>query len=155
MAKKATPRKTKATVRKARAKPATRKTGKGKGKPNLPEIFLAIKKLMVPYEKSMVPRLNTARGYDLWSEKDVMFAGRQRKEVYFAGLVIQSNYVGLYYMPIYATDEFRKVFKKPELLKTLKGKSCFHIKTLDPEVLQQIKEALRVGFDIYKDRGWV
>jgi len=34
---------------------------------------------------------------------------------------------------------------RPELLKLLKGKSCFHIKQLDANLEKQIKEALEKG----------
>ena len=43
---------------------------------------------------------------------------------------------------------------KPELLKTLKGKTCFHIKKEDPVLLQQIKEALQIGYEYYTSNGW-
>jgi hypothetical protein len=56
-------------------------------------------------------------------------------------------------MPIYTDTELRILFK-PELLKTLKGKSCFHLKSIDPVILRQIKEALKIGYDLFKKRGW-
>ena len=57
-------------------------------------------------------------------------------------------------MPIYADSELKDVFD-PELLKLLKGKSCFHIKELDAKLENQIRKALKVGFKLYKTRGWV
>jgi hypothetical protein len=57
-------------------------------------------------------------------------------------------------MPIYADSELKKVFK-PELLSLLKGKSCFHVREIDDELERQIKDALRIGFDLYKERGWI
>ena len=81
-------------------------------------------------------------------------AGRKRKEVFFASIIIQSTYVGFYYMPIY-TDVSLKDFFKPELLKLLKGKSCFYIRDLSPEITFQIEEALEMGYNLYKKRGWV
>jgi hypothetical protein len=48
----------------------------------------------------------------------------------------------------------KKVFK-PELLKCLKGKSCFHIKKNDPVIMEQIKESLKIGYEMYKERGWL
>ena len=92
--------------------------------------------------------------YDLWSFKDLEIAGRKRKEVYFAGLIIQSSYVGFYYMPIYTDVSLKDVFK-PELLKLLKGKSCFHVKKLDKELESQIAFALEKGYKLYKKRGWI
>jgi hypothetical protein len=80
--------------------------------------------------------------------------GRKKKEVYFAGLIIQSKWVGLYYMPIYSDKGLKGVFK-PELLKLLKGKSCFRINELDEELTRQIEDALEIGFNLYKQRGWI
>jgi len=69
-------------------------------------------------------------------------------------LIIQKDYVGFYYMPIYSETKLEAVFK-PEFLKTLHGKSCFYIMMLDDELLSQIKKALKTGFDLYKKRGWI
>jgi len=57
-------------------------------------------------------------------------------------------------MPIYSDTDLKDVFK-PELLKLLKGKSCFHIKKLNPELEMQIDFALKVGYELYKKRGWI
>ena len=84
----------------------------------------------------------------------MVVAGRPRNEVYFAGLIVQKGYVGFYYMPVYSDPE-RKALFKPELLKLLKGKSCFHVRKLDDEVIGQIDEAVQAGHDLYRERGWV
>lgn len=153
MAKQSKPRKSKTPVKTAR--PAKKvSSAKSNSKGELTPIFQAIQLVLKKYEPPFVSRQNTDAGYDLWSEKEVMFAGKVRKEVYFSSVVLQKNYVGFYYMPIYVEPKLRAEFK-PELLKTLKGKSCFHIQRLDEEVLRQIKEALRMGLDLYKKRGWV
>ena len=57
-------------------------------------------------------------------------------------------------MPIYTDTSLKEVFDS-ELLATLKGKSCFHIKKLDKKLLSQIKKSLQIGFKLYKKRGWV
>lgn len=118
------------------------------------EIFDQVKTLIKKYEPPFIARSDFDSRYELWSEKDVEIAGRKRKEVYFAGLIIQSNYVGFYYMPVYAETTLKDVFGS-ELLATLKGKSCFHIKKLDEKLLSQIKKSLEAGFKLYKKRGWV
>ena len=83
-----------------------------------------------------------------------MIDGRKRKEVFFAGLIIQKSYVGFYFMPIYTDTDLKEIFK-PELLKLLKGKSCFHIKKLDDELKRQIEEALEIGYELYKKDEWI
>ncbi len=117
-------------------------------------IFKKLKSILKRYEGKLKPKFDLDSKYDLWSFKDLEIAGRKRKEVYFAGLIIQSNYVGFYYMPIYTDTNLKKVFK-PELLKLLKGKSCFHIKKLTKEIETQISKALETGYLLYKKRSWI
>lgn len=118
------------------------------------EIFDQIKLLMKKYEKPLVARSDYDSRYELWSEKEIEIGGRKRKDIFFAGLIIQSSYVGFYFMPIYTDTSLKDIFA-PELLSTLKGKSCFHIKKLDKKILSQIKSSLDVGFNLYKKRGWM
>ncbi|BDQ03347.1 hypothetical protein [Ignavibacterium sp.] len=118
------------------------------------QIFDQIKNLMKKYEPPFKARNDFDSRYELWSEKEIEIGGRKRKEIYFAGLIIQSNYVGFYFMPVYTDTSLKEIFE-PELLSTLKGKSCFHIKKLDKKLLTQIKKSLEIGFKLYKKRGWV
>ena len=68
--------------------------------------------------------------------------------------MIQKHFVGFYLMPIYAES---KVLEKLDerLVGLLKGKTCFHIKQLDDELLKQIDKSLQLGLDHYKKMGWV
>ena len=115
--------------------------------------FRALRRMLKAYEGPYTARWDLEGKYDLWSVRDVVVAGRKRKEVFFAAAIIQSNYVGFYYMPVYAARELRTVFK-PELLSLLKGKSCFHIRTMDAELRRQVKAALAAGHALYRTRGW-
>ncbi len=117
-------------------------------------LFAEVKALLEPYARRLAVRRDDPGYYDLWSEKDVVVAGRERKEVYFAGLVIQKSHVGFYFMPVYADQDLSAVFG-PDLLATLKGKSCFHIRRLTPELRDQIQAALSAGWRLYEERGWV
>jgi len=116
--------------------------------------FQALRALLERYRPPLVPKMDDASHFDLWSEKDIVIAGRKRTEVYFAGAIIQKSYVGFYYMPVYTNPEMKKIFA-PELLALLKGKSCFHVKMLGAKLETQIRRALAAGFRLYKKRGWV
>lgn len=109
---------------------------------------------MKKYEPPLVARNDFDSRYELWSEKQIEIDGRKRNEIYFGGLIIQSSYVGFYFMPVYTDTSLKEIFE-PELLSTLNGKSCFHIKKLDKKLLSQIKKSLEAGFKLYKKRGWV
>lgn len=121
---------------------------------DLIEIFQRIKRLMKVYEGTLTPKIDQDSRYDLWSVKDLIIAGRKRKEVSFASIIIQSGYVGFYYMPVY-TDEELKEIVSPDLMRLRKGKSCFHVKKLDEGLEKDIKEALALGFEHYRELGWI
>lgn len=122
--------------------------------PDLPVIFNELRPLLARYSPPLQSKRDEPAYYDLWSFKDMVIADRKRKEVFFAGLIIQKSYVGFYYMPVYAEPEIRQFFK-PELLRLLKGKSCFHIRKTSPQLLEQISDALDLGFKQYQERGWI
>lgn len=128
--------------------------GPGRKQDELVQIFRTLRKILKKYEDPLKPKFDLEGKYDLWSFTDVVIAGRKRKEVFFAALIIQSTYVGFYYMPVYVDTSLKDVFS-PDLLKLLKGKSCFHIKTLDPSLERQIAKALAKGYSLYKKRGWI
>lgn len=119
------------------------------------EIFQTIRASLQPYATvGFSNRINSESSFDLWSDKNVVIEGRKRNEVFFASIIIQKGHVGFYYMPVYTEPEMKKIFR-PDLLKLLKGKSCFHIKKLDDVLMLQIEDALAAGFKLYKEKGWV
>jgi len=127
---------------------------KSAGQPELTPIFEAIKKLLLPYEKGAIKLISSGGQVGLISKKPVEILGRKKDELWFASVLVQKGYVGFYYMPVYADPKVKELIK-PELLKCLKGKACFHIKKYDPEILSQIKDALSVGYNIWHSRKWL
>ena len=117
-------------------------------------IFSRIKALLSIYSPPLAVRNDFEGRFELWSGKAIEVEGRKRKEVYFGGLIIQSTYVGFYFMPVYVESELTSLFR-PELLARLKGKSCFHISRLDDALEEAIKDALERGWRLYVERGWV
>lgn len=156
-AKKTSPKKT--TVNKTT--PAEEKrisikySDKSTGQPELVPIFNRIAKLMEPFAKGSVKKSGGKDGKaGLASFKQVEIAGRKLDELYLAGALVQKGYVGFYFFPIYVAPELKTALK-PELLKTLKGKTCFHIKKDDPQIYEQISDALKKGYQLYKSKGWI
>jgi hypothetical protein len=124
---------------------------------DLDEIFDRIETSLRRYSPPLAARTGTVRDkrdLHLWSEKEVEVAGRRRDEVFFAGLIVQKGYVGFYFMPVYSDSDKRELFH-PDLLRLLKGKSCFHVKELDDELEERIDDALEQGFGLYRERGWI
>ena len=129
-------------------------TDKSAGQPELTPIFEGIKKLLLPYEKGTMKVVSSPGQVVLISKKPVEILGRKKGELWFASALVQKGYVGFYYMPVYGDAKVKELIK-PELMKCLKGKACFHIKNYDREIFLQIKDALRVGFVLWKKRGWL
>jgi hypothetical protein len=128
---------------------------KSAGQPELKIIFEALVKLLLPYNKGTIALSGGKDGkIILTSVKEIVIGERKLDEVWFVSALVQKGYVGFYYMPIYMNEPVKKKIQ-PELLKCLKGKACFHIKKLDAQLIAQIKDALRIGYACYKERGWV
>jgi hypothetical protein len=116
--------------------------------------FEQVKALLQPYAGRYQVRVDDPDRYELWTGRPAVIDGRQKGDVFFAALIIQKHYVGFYFMPVYADADLRELFG-PELLTTLKGKSCFHLRKLAPEILGQIEQALQQGDRLYELRGWI
>ncbi|MFN0256605.1 hypothetical protein [Pedobacter ureilyticus] len=124
-------------------------------KTDLIEIFQTIRASMQPYETlGFNSRINSDTEYDLWSDKNVVLMGKERNEIYFAGLKIMTSSVTLHFMLIYTNPEVKELLH-PDLIKLLKGKSCFHFKKLDETLMEHITQALDIGYKTYKQNEWV
>lgn len=76
--------------------------------------------------------------------------GKQKADgCYFGSIVPKPKDIRLYYFPIYThASEFTWI--SDELRKCLKGKSCFHIKKLDDELIGDISAMISKGIDLYE-----
>lgn len=128
---------------------------KSEGQPEMVIIYNELKKLLQPYSKGSIKAQDGVQGmFNLVSNKKVEVLGKIR-DIFFASIMVQKGYVGFYFFPIYTDSSEISPRLKPELLKCLKGKSCFHIKKNDFQLLLQVKEALAIGHQLYKAKGWV
>ena len=127
---------------------------KSKGQPGLIILFNEIKEIMSPFAGgNYILSADRPGHYEIYYGKEVEVLGKRYPELLFASMLIQKGYIGFYFFPIYI-DEAQKKKLAPELLRCLKGKTCFHLKKNDPQLLAQINQALRSGIDYYSSRGW-
>jgi len=72
---------------------------------------------------------------------------------YFASVIPKSKDVRLYFFPIYThVGQFEGTLSE-DLQKFLKGKSCFHIKFLTPELETEIQAMINKGITCYHEDG--
>ncbi|HWA05003.1 MAG TPA: DUF1801 domain-containing protein [Ignavibacteria bacterium] len=116
------------------------------------EIFTELKKLLEKYGSKLKVTKNNDKAFELHTTKTVTLFNKEYPGLFFASVVIQGGFVGFYFFPIYTNpDKFKDM--DPDLRKLLKGKSCFHIKKLDKELTDLIKDLLKQGYDLYKKGG--
>lgn len=123
------------------------------GKPDLkPEIFLSLKKILASHAPPLVVLNEQELRYELGTPKPYTCTGTDRANNYFGAVIIQKEFVGLYLMFVY--DDPANLEKlDPELRKTLRGKSCFHIRRPDETLMKQIDKAVKEGLKFYKGKG--
>ena len=74
--------------------------------------------------------------------------------IYFSNLVPKEKDVRFYFYPAYTHPEkFENISDR--LKKFKKGKSCFHVKYLDEELENEIKQMISKAIDIYRKEGWL
>ena len=120
------------------------------------DAYSEVEKLLRAYENKLTARTGTVknkRDLHLISVRSIEYMGRMYPEMYFASVIEQKNFVGFYLMT--ACHPSIKEKLSPSLLKLLKGKSCFHIRQLTPELKRDISDALKVAFEGYRKLGWV
>jgi hypothetical protein len=138
------------------------KAGKIGGKAaDLTAVFYKLQGMLavhVPPFKATDGMVRDKRNYNLTVPVPVVLSpkayGGKPYPVAMASLVLQKGYVGFYCMPVYMEPGMKKKLA-PELVKLLKGKSCFYVKALTPEVREGIRAALELGVMCFRERGWV
>lgn len=126
--------------------------------PELIPLFNQLKAILETYSKHF-DVLESEGAYHLIYIGEVKFDKYVRDEVYFASLMIQKNFVGFYFMPQYTTQNGPEYFAGQNMLKLLKGKSCYNITqkayTENTNVLkEEIETMLKKGVESYKKLGW-
>jgi hypothetical protein len=81
--------------------------------------------------------------------------GKQKVDgYYFASVMPKPKDVRFYFFPIYThANAFSDV--SDELRKCLKGKSCFHVKKLSPELESEFNSMINKGAELYKKEGLI
>ncbi len=117
-----------------------------------------IKKSIIASCKAQVPPLriknDVIENFELSGRKEVMQGRKMVDGIFFSAVVPKAKDIRLYFFPIYThADAFSNLSE--ELRKSLKGKSCFHIKKMSNEMEAEIKEMIKKGVELYKEEGLI
>ena len=117
---------------------------------SLENVFESLHKLLSRYApplKACGGNVRGKRDFHLTVPKAVVVPGAyggKPVEIGVASIILQKGFVGFYLMPIYVNPGLKKKLA-PSLTKQLKGKTCFHIKQVDAEILKNIEAAVDEG----------
>ena len=128
----------------------------------LETIFIRIREILEQHaanlevnEADIVSQKAKAKpSYQLYGQQEISIAGKKPQKTYVGGVIQQKNYVSFYLSPMYSHPELRKQVS-PELMKFLKGKTCFNINKATPDLYKEIAEILALGIQIYQDLNWL
>jgi len=108
-------------------------------------VFLALKKILQPYEKDLRVASDKLAYYALESR----LPSFRNKPVYFAGVRRGKNYVSFYLMPVYMNALLLKSLS-PELRNRMQGKACFNFKSADPALFRELSQVTSAGFSCFR-----
>ena len=108
--------------------------------------------------KSKIPplkiRQDTEKVLELCGTIEAMQGKQKVDGYYFASVMPKPKDCRFYFFPIYThAPHFENI--SDEAKKALKGKSCFHIKKLSPELEFEINEMIDLGLDLYQKDGLI
>jgi len=126
----------------------------------LESVYPILHKLLSAYAPPFKSVEGTVRGkkdLHLVTPKAIAISGiyeNKPKPAGMASIILQKEYRGFYYTPLYLSPGLKKNLS-PSLTRLLKGKTCFHIKKVDGDLLQDLNAALQLGLSFFQERGWV
>lgn len=92
-------------------------------------------------------RVDTETTFEVAGTKETMQGKQKVDGIYFASVVPKPKDVRLYFFPVYTHVD--QIQLSDDLRKHLKGKSCFHIKKLSPELVEEIRTMVKKGVELY------
>jgi hypothetical protein len=108
--------------------------------------FLALKKVLKPYERRLVVQDDNENSYCL-ATKHIM---KSKQPLWFAGVRKGKAYVSYHFIPIYACPDLARGMS-PELKKRMQGKGCFNFKNVDKKLFKELAQLTKTGLQKFSD----
>jgi len=103
----------------------------------------------------MVIARQSENGMELIGNKAVPY-GYDKKIIpgmFFSSFVVRKDMVSFYFFPMYMQSEFKELI--PNMIKTLKGKTCFNIKKPEQVNEKELAALLKKGVAAWKKQGYM
>jgi hypothetical protein len=124
---------------------SSKKNLKTKNKENLHSVFDQLKSILQKFEPRLLLKVDKPGSYSI----DAPYSEKYKKELFFGAAQVKKNYVSYYLFPVYMFPELLKGIS-PGLKKRMQGKSCFNFTSIDKELLSELKQLTKSGFERFK-----
>lgn len=117
------------------------------------EIQETLQQILKTHIGDLKIRHDNEKTFEVCGTKEAMQGKQKVDGYYFASVMPKPKDCRLYFFPIYThVDAFNL---SDNLKKFLKGKSCFHIKKLSPEIKEEVESMITHGINLYKKDGLI
>lgn len=118
-------------------------------KTDLPEIQATLQNILKSQTPLLKVRTDKPTNFEVAGTKEAMQGKQKVDGYYFASVIPKPKDIRLYFFPIYTHAAAYDGTLSDELKNCLKGKSCFHIKKLSPEMEKEIEGMVNKGVELY------
>lgn len=108
-------------------------------------VFEHLKSILQNFKARLLLKVDKPGSYSL----DAPYSEKYKKELFFGAAQVKKNYVSYYLFPVYMFPELLKGISLG-LKKRMQGKSCFNFTSIDKELLSELKQLTKSGFERFK-----
>lgn len=77
-----------------------------------------------------------------------------KKRLFFGAVQIKKRYVSYHLMPVYVFPDLLSSMSE-DLKRRMQGKSCFNFTSADDQMLSELAELTKTGYQRYQEAGYV
>jgi hypothetical protein len=141
----AKPARAKSSAATKSAKKKTSATRAKAEKPDLAEVFSALRRLLESYRGNLAVQTDKPGNYHLEAPSIL----HRKKPLYFAGVKTGKNYVSFHLLYLYFNPAATKAIP-PALKKRMQGKACFNFTAVDEDCFAELGRLIGDGLKIFK-----
>ncbi len=120
---------------------------------DLQEIKSILTEILTNHKKVLKFKGENSSSMEASGTIEAMQGKKKVDGIYFASVVEKPKDIRLYFFPIYTHVKDFENTLSDELKKSLKGKSCFHIKAISDEIKIELQQMVNKGIVLFQKDG--
>ncbi len=120
---------------------------------SLPEIRQTLIDLLKNHQTHLKITADTDAKFEVTGTIEAIQGKKKVDGFYFATILMKAKDIRFYFFPAYTHRDHLVDSFSDEMKKCLKGKSCFHIKSLSSELESEFKDLIAKAITLYQKDG--